>query len=246
MTHQSGILDEDLRLKYNSYKMVTSVLVSDENNHTSALKCGDVKVAPWGSFLPVYSKKARMIYKNTACAQAAGVLDGIVWDAVVSCEVKKVQRKDANSLIGLHSEYWSDSCHVYFFYPGDYSDINFLVCFENLISTCLQIPFEIPPQLQQFSRKEIRKACKSGLVSPFRISKMYANIFCYICNARTFQSTLQCSNPERNSRGGVFGNFIALFDIRKLVKTSEENTFEKPIVKQAYYMDDRNVSTIDH
>lgn len=224
--------------------MVSRVRKADKGSHI--YECGNEVVAPWGSILPVYSRQTRMIYKNTVCAQADGVTDGIVWNVLYSCKMKgpDYEIRDASTYMsGFHTEHWSNSCEVHFLYPGDYAEIESLICFEDLITTCPPISFVIPTQLQPMSKKEIRAACRSGLISPYRIVNLYANVFCYICNGNTFSPTSFCEVKTNYLQKTIGGDIVGLIDNRSFLKAKKETESGKHVSKQAYYMNNENVST---
>lgn len=194
--------------------MVTDVKsynnVSEQSNKTAA-KCGDVKIAPWGSFMPVSSKTTRKIYKNSVCAEADNVIDGVVWDFLIICKqtVITVNTKDVSSIISnLYLSSFPRYCRVHFSYPEDISDLKTEICFTNLKKTCTKEYFTVPEHLN-LTRHQIRKACTSGLVSPYRVSDMYANVFCYICNGNRYSDSSKCY-IDTNGNRGFTGNIISL------------------------------------
>lgn len=188
-----------------------------------ATKCGDKLVAPWGTLFPVFSKKTKRIYKNEACAKDANVTDGELWDIVLSCSYQHTTfwSKDFSDIISyLFSDIEQNGCEVKFVYPGKNSELTQELCFEDLISTCKETDFEIPEGFS-LSMQDIRTACTSGLVSPYRYKNMYANVFCHICNKNSVHSSYVC---EGNQAGRTFkeGSLSGLIDGIFLWNNKEE------------------------
>ncbi|XP_045167744.2 uncharacterized protein LOC123531030 [Mercenaria mercenaria] len=191
------------RRYYQSYKMISDVPLHGNKDipSISKAKCGDEKVAPWGTLLPVFSKETRKIYKNPACAAAANVTDGKLWDLSLSCKYTsdvEAMTDVATYMSSLFLTSLPQNCQLEFNYPGDNTDLRSETCFTDLISTCLETKFEIPRTLP-LSRAEIRAACTSGLVSPYRKNDMYANVFCHICNGIVLGKTSTCLSKTGRS-----------------------------------------------
>jgi hypothetical protein len=53
--------------------------------------CGHLEAAPWGSFLPVSSKKTGLIYKNKYCAKEHNVKedDIVEWEGNYICSIPR-------------------------------------------------------------------------------------------------------------------------------------------------------------
>lgn len=203
------------RIFYQSYRMISKVNKEDMSNTEKNVdtKCGDKPVAPWGSLFPVFSKKSKRIYKNEACAKDANITDGELWDIFLSCIYKETTfwAKDVSDIISnLFSGIEQNECEVKFVYPGKSSELTQEICFEDLISTCKETDFEIPEGLS-LSRQDIRTACTSGLVSPYRYENMYANVFCHICNGKTVRSNYKCTSYQ-DFRGFKEGSLSGLLD----------------------------------
>lgn len=192
---------------YQSFIMVSSIPRTVAGNESN-ISCGDMNVAPWGSFYPVYSVKSKQIYKNIECAEEDDEdSDVILWDAVINCRNLK---KAVNGIDSI-----SEVCDVNFFFPGDLSVLQHLHCYTGLIDTCPEsYDFQVP-EGTNVSKEEIRKLCESsGILSPYRARKIYANVFCHICNEAFFHGR-SCSKDDTNDYGarvGHPGEFIALID----------------------------------
>lgn len=179
---------------YSSYWMVNDVKSTANYNRISkqvTKKCGDVKVAPWGSFSPVHSKTTGKIYTNIACAEADNATDTVLWDLIINC-IKSKTTIQAMSIYTSDSNFAStpEDCRFHFKYPGN-ADLKSERCFTNLISTCKTEQFTVPKHLN-LTMTQIRQACTSGLVSPYRVKDLFQNVYCYICNGHYYSETKEC------------------------------------------------------
>jgi hypothetical protein len=202
-------------------------------SNQTALKCGDVKVAPWGSFMPVFSKEKQKIYKNTACAEADNVRDGILWDfQIISKQYdSSALTRDASSYISnLYLATIPRYCRLHFRYPGDISDLKYERCFMDLINTCKNKEFTVPKRMNLTS-SQIREACTSGLVSPYRARNMYANVFCYMCNGYQYSETETCFIDVDGIRGFT-GSLITILLNGRSVAENIRRIKEAKIVKR--------------
>lgn len=139
-------------------------------------KCGQQNVAPWGTLLPVSSKKTGYIYKNIYCAKEHGVkeADIVVWEG--SHVFNKRRPKNFN-----FSEAYLDSSQKRFYAPPGIIIRRSSLCFKGLIDTCPEKEFDMPRNIDM-NHSEIINACTSGFLSPYLYIDMFANIFCHICN----------------------------------------------------------------
>ncbi|XP_053373383.1 uncharacterized protein LOC123532467 [Mercenaria mercenaria] len=204
------------RHRFHSYKMVSLVPGNDQDSRelASNIPCGDTIVAPWGSLYPVYSAKSKQLYKNMKCAISDGVTDGILWDAVLDCNTVIDIRSDVNKfLLELESNSIPNHCTVRFIFPGHFENMHPFKCFLSLIDTCPESSeFEIP-ESSGLSRENIMHLCTSGFVSPYRQLKLYANVFCHICNAEFFIKEMFCKKIQDDGRKRIFkGGFAGLID----------------------------------
>jgi hypothetical protein len=193
--------------------MVTSVIEKVSNgsrmDNNAKIKCGDKIVAPWGSMFPVYSSMKKAIYKNILCAKADGVTDEIMWDAVLDCNLKQTHIESSISVIDFELDIFPHGCSVNFIPPTETKDIEALKCYASLIKTCSNTEF-LPPDGTGLSTIDIIRMCESGFMSPLRDNKLYANVFCYICNTNFLLDTLYCNvsllyNDREISADGFFG-----------------------------------------
>jgi hypothetical protein len=133
--------------------------------------CGDIKVAQWGSMLPVYSRRTQLLYKNPVCAACDGVSDGIVWIPLIHC------LDFMNTFRGMSfGPENSQDCIIHFVIP-DIIDVSILpqcakkdIFFEN-------VPFPIPNGLNM-SAEQIIDACESNFNSVYDYKK--ENVFCAV------------------------------------------------------------------
>jgi hypothetical protein len=182
---------------YQSFLMVSSVnkTLMGHSEDNSNKTCGDLNVAPWGSLYPVYSTQSKKLYKNMKCAQEDGVDTGvIVWDAVIYC-------RDANLIPGItlaasafETKSVPESCKINFVFPEDVGILQPLKCYTNLIDTCSKsTDFQVPKGINA-SKDDIRTLCSnSDIISPFRATKLYANVFCHICSGEWYSRTRTCN-----------------------------------------------------
>jgi hypothetical protein len=196
--------------------MVSSLSNSELMRNNS---CGDEQVAPWGSLYPVYSAKNNQIYKNIKCATNDGVTDGKVFEAIMSCKSLRSGSDVANFMQYLDSMVFHEKCAIDFTVP-DIENIQMFRCFEPLIKSCPKpSKFEIPEAVN-LSKENIVSFCESGLVSPFRVKKVYANVFCHICNGEGFTKNYVCKSPVDSkydtALSGKYGRlaFVGLIDQR--------------------------------
>ena len=210
------------RTLHQSFSMISYVR-TDGIGSSKRVSCGDINAAPWGSLYPVYSAETKQIYKNIECTFADGITDGIHWDALINCPSKKV----VSGFIGLESNTIPDECFIYFVYPDDPNDLQFSKCYVPLIDTCPESPeFQIPRDTN-LSKNEIVTLCTSGLVSPYQARKMYANVFCHICNSERFSKDVTCNKKyDWNSRDKYTG-FIALLDTGFLNQMKSSNRMKE-------------------
>jgi hypothetical protein len=193
----TGQVEGSFRRFYQSYWVINDVQNYNNDTGDSIMpnsKCGDKTTDPWGSFLPVSSKSTRKIYKNSACAEADNVTDGVLWDFYINCKYlpNTIHINDLPQYISnLHQNSLPKLCRLFFKYPGDVFDLKSERCFTKLIRTCKNKKFAIPEKMN-LTRSQIRQACTSGLVSPYRATDMYANVFCYICNGNIYSEKDKC------------------------------------------------------
>jgi hypothetical protein len=201
---------------YQSLLMVSSIQkkISNVREGASNVSCGDRHIAPWGSLFPVYSKTSKIIYKNIECAREDNADDDIIiWDAVIRCADIKM----GMASIELNANALPESCQINFIFPGESNVLHPFKCYINLIDTCSGInDFQLPEGINVL-KDDVRSLCaNSGIVSPYRANKLYANVFCHICSAETFYRQGFCTkydvtNHDFNQKG-EFGNFEALLD----------------------------------
>jgi hypothetical protein len=216
-------------LLYQSFFMVSSVqnISSGGQEGLSDSSCGDINVAPWGSFYPVYSAKSGQIYKNIECAKQDGEhTDVIIWDAVIKCTDADVKKGTTMISIGTEQDSFYESCQIHFIFPGTYDVLQPLKCYTNLIDTCPESQdFQVPAGIN-VSKDDIRTLCtKSGMVSPYRHLEMYANVFCHICNGEYFYRQIFCQKYGEDfilgGKSGFGEGFIALIDSGFIAVTSD-------------------------
>jgi hypothetical protein len=213
---------EDERHLYQPFLMISSSINKENigsSNEIINKSCGDTQVAPWGSLYPVYSAKSKQIYKNIQCAKAYKITDGIPWNAIINCFEDEVN----NAIIGLEINKIPENCEISFYYSGNIDDLKISKCYSSLIDTCPESLEFQTPEGTNLSKSEIVSLCTSGLMSPFQDRKMYANVFCFICNGEYFSKSLVC---RKISDGGFKGvkskGFTALID-SDLINTLNDN-----------------------
>ncbi|XP_053374305.1 uncharacterized protein LOC123532922 [Mercenaria mercenaria] len=221
-------LQEKQKVSFQSYYMISSVSSDIENNSSSS--CGDTPVALWGSLFPVYSAKRNQIYKNIACATADGVTDGRSWEVLLTCRADRDGRSmllEPNDYVYrvVNSDFNYKNCHISFIFKGSMEEIKHLQCHRDVTDVCPDFGlFQITDDIG-FSEKEIIEGCTSGLVSPYRMEKMYANVFCHICNKERFRMNVTC--PVISSalalRGPLTTSFSGIIDAEIFLKKSRTN-----------------------
>jgi hypothetical protein len=249
-------LTETTIKSYHSYLMVSSVQNNSKGGHDGLppLSCGDINVAPWGSLYPVYSAKSRTIYKNIECAKEDGEdVDVVPWNAVINCP--DVDSTPGISLAAnvLDAESITENCQIFFIFPGDYDVLKPLKCYTNLIDTCSEShDFQIP-EGTNVSKDDIRTLCtKSGFLSPYRLTRMYANVFCHICNEaftrHSFCKKYTVYQEDENGLGDG-GGFTALIDFKFITGRGDANNGRKhvlPRVCSVIEVSSRNILTKSH
>jgi hypothetical protein len=215
------VLPVETKILFHSYYMITSVMNEDK----SGLACGDTRVAFWGSLFPVYSASKQHIYKNRACADADNVKDGQAWDVLLSCNAESVLHHNNKSIIienddsylidfVLRGGFKSKNCHINFMFNDE--KIQKLKCFDDVIDDCSNSAMMSTANVANFSAEEIIAACTNGFLSPYRQQKMYANVFCHICNGENYKQEGLCPNMRsiHSARGGfTTKNIVALIDM---------------------------------
>jgi hypothetical protein len=93
----------------------------------------------------------------------------------------------------------------------------------DVVDTCPVSELIIIPEKINLSAEEIIVACSSGLLSPFRKGKMYANAFCFICNnPYMYGQDMRCKSVTPNiilQGGGEYGtSFYGLIDPYSFLK----------------------------
>jgi hypothetical protein len=214
--------------------------INNADQRMTNTSCGDEKVAPWGSLYPVYSARNNKIYKNVKCANDDGVYDGQHWDAIMSC--KYSYNADLSQFVqGLDTMSFNERCFIDFIVP-EMSNERSLQCFEDVIKTCPeQNEFEIP-KASNVSKEIIVTLCESGLLSPYRSQKRYANVFCYICNGEAFTNKNLCSGDVKqnifssgNTVSMKYGrlSFVGLIDQSFINNGKSTDKREAGSIKQA-------------
>jgi hypothetical protein len=187
----------DLTVK--SYNMITNMLTND------ATPCGEVSVADWGSMYPVYSYTTKLIYKNSACADAYGVTDGVTWTPLIYCElldkVNDVDTRARQYMFGFKNYHFPSNCYVYFEYPGEEKDLAAHICYNDVVDICPDADFRMPVFMNlNISKAMIRRACSSGLHSPFYGSVIFSNVFCYVCHDNYFLPNIKCFDTQNGTK----------------------------------------------
>ena len=131
--------------------------------------CCEQDVAPWGSFLPVWSPGHGRIYKNRLYAECHGVSDYEVWDAIHTCT--EVHSFDSNL----------SGCNVYFEFPGELGKVRSERCVMDMFATCpgdFVVNYEV---VGNFTKQDIVDGCQSDFVSIYETYTSVKNVYCYIC-----------------------------------------------------------------
>jgi hypothetical protein len=122
------------------------------------------------------------------CAQANEITDGVRWDILINCHSNNI----INAFIGLESNAIPKHCNINFLYSGNSDDLKKPKCHFPLIDTCPEYPeFQMPDGVR-LSKNDIVSLCTSGLMSPYRAIKMYANVFCHFVMAKATVVFLFC------------------------------------------------------
>jgi hypothetical protein len=219
---------------YQSYLMVSSDQTNSKGglDRLSNVSCGEINVAPLGSLYPINSAKSRQIYKNIECAKEDGRdVDIIPWNAVINCPDVKNTLGISLAANVLDAESITENCNIHFTFPGDYDVLKPLKCYINLIDTCSESQdFEIP-EGTNVSKDDIRTLCsKSGFISPYRATRMYANVFCHICNEAVFIRHRLCdkyAEDQAIKSGREDGAFTALIDYNFITRRGDDKNSRK-------------------
>jgi hypothetical protein len=149
--------------------------------------------------------------------------DGVLWDAVIVCDSEDVFA----ATMGLESTMFPESCVINFMYPGNLDDIESAKCYSPLIDTCpVSSEFQIPKGTN-LSKSDIISLCTSGLVSPYQHMKMYANVFCHICNAENFSHRLVCRKSDGSIRGITTKGFVAILNDDYIAENNDINLIKE-------------------
>lgn len=191
--------------------MISGTLQSPANESTN-ISCASEKVAPWGSFYPVYSKRHRRIYFNEICATQNNVTEYDFCTPNISCPLKVKQNFISDIFDSLTVNSFPDECEVLFNFPGLEKDVESEICFEDAISTC-HPNFEFYEN-STISALEIVTLCKSGLYSPFRHYDVYLNVFCFLCNQNYLDIEIACDeDPDIRGISSEIFSYILRPDI---------------------------------
>ena len=192
-----------VKIQHQSFWMISEIKYHGSQPETQ--KCGSINVAPWGSLLPVSSRKTGHIYKNIHCANENFVKDEDVvnWEAAYVCDVKSGKIELTESFI--------DTCLTQFYPPKEIPIQRSSFCFNNLIDTCSDDVFKIPNEINM-NHSEVINACTSGFISPYRVVDMYANIFCHICNGYHKAASYKCRILSYSSGGRFLNKISGLID----------------------------------
>ncbi|XP_060565326.1 uncharacterized protein LOC132724473 [Ruditapes philippinarum] len=199
--------------------------------------CGNFEVAPWGSLLPVSSKRTGLIYKNIYCARGHNETeeDIVIWEGEYHCKTK------SRGYIDLDRAYL-ETCQKQFFPPEDIAIQRKSLCYNSLIDTC-SFPAFLLPKTVHMSASEIVDACTSGFVSPYRRFDMFANIFCHICNGNN-RILHDCPNlVHERSPGGYISALINLNSLQSLSRIKGVRR-EPSNVKLACLIQDTDFGTV--
>ena len=147
--------------------------------------CGDMKVATWGSMLPVYSAKTHLIYKNPVCAACNGVTDGIAWTPVIFCYYSNFK------YIDFELERF-ETCIVNFIGPKVIETSVLPRCVKKN-HVCYDKNFEVPHDLNM-TVVQVIDACESDFNSLY--DKKERNVFCAICNGFYTDTEFTCFDTD--------------------------------------------------
>jgi hypothetical protein len=206
-----------------SFWMVSKILDNNESSENQA--CGLIEVAHWGSLLPVSSKITGYVYKNIHCSREHGLKDEnvVYWKGIMVCDTN---RNDFEL-----TETFVDTCHVQFFAPKGIFIHRSSVCFNDLIDTCSGDVFRIPDSIPM-NKTEVKSACTSGFLSPYRTVNMYANVFCHICNGQSKAIPFKCRNQyiSENMKFGI-NSISGLIDYNYLLKLGQAKPNRGDVLK---------------
>jgi hypothetical protein len=107
-----------------------------------------------------------------------------------------------------------------------------LKCYMDVVDTCPVSELIIIPEKINLSAEEIIDACSSGLLSPFREGKLYANVFCFIYyNPYMYGQDMFCKRvpPDIILHGGgeYDTSFYGLIDLYSFLKEEFKSNFAK-------------------
>jgi hypothetical protein len=204
------------KIQQQSFWMISKIL--DNNESSENQTCGLIEVANWGSLLPVSSRITGYVYKNIHCSREHGVKDEnvVIWNGAMVCDTKRKNFELTETFV--------NTCHVQFFAPRGILIHRSSVCFNDLIDTCSGDVFNIPESIPM-NKTEVKNACTSGFLSPYRTDNMYANIFCHICNGHLKASPFKCRDHSQNIFKTFGGNSISgLINYKYLQKVGHART----------------------
>jgi hypothetical protein len=125
-----------------------------------------------------------------------------------------------------------------FLYSGNSDDLKKSKCHFPLIDTCPEHPEFPMPDGVRLSKNDIVSLCTSGLMSPYRAIKMYANVFCHICNGEYYSSFLFCRKlPEYNTKGANSKGFTALIDTNFIDELNDNSIVKEETIPEACFLD---------
>ena len=149
-----------------SFFMVDKCLGNNSNN------CKDESVAVWGSLYPVYSPSKAMLYFNLNCAVCNNITDAITWNSFVSC-AQKYSFNGPEFLEGIKD----GRCKIQFAPPAE-TEIRRFICYPAAINSCNG------SEHSTGMVNSMREPCETirAPVEDFKNNKIYANVFCKLCN----------------------------------------------------------------
>ena len=210
--------DKFLGKDFASYRFVTREPIGgckfEKGNHKTTAKNNlDADIAPWGDFLPVFSKSLRVHFKNEMYAKCHGADDFEQWRVFLSYigPTEDVSR----AFSSFYSTFQEKDVDLIFEPPSvESQDPRYLCIME--ISNCSsdwEDRFHIPSNVK-LDRQTIVEACEKGPRALYLVNNKLAfrNPFCAICknHAGKTADRLRCAFENQGIKS-IPSDFLILF-----------------------------------
>ena len=179
------------------------------------------------SSTPVSALDTKFLYRNLYCAMCNGAEDYLFWNARLQCYWKNTKNPRLGNL-SIADLYLKKKCS--FFYDPPRVDIQYRLCYPNVIQAC---PDRSKEPMTWTSQYETELKCKNGSIKyVFTSDAIFKNPSCYECNKRlniTGRDATCNRNDLKNVKFIDVGRYNAytlsmLFDLSKqmFVTTASE------------------------